>query len=69
MPPDGAPDSAFSILVVLSTEQFCLRSKGDGKVKPDTSGRCSLSWNKYADMGKACLRLNIFKPLFWYIFG
>lgn len=59
MPPDGAPGSAISVLVVLSTEQFCVRSQGDGKVKPDSSGRCSLSWNKYADMGKACLRLNI----------
>ena len=55
-PGPGAPGTATSILVVLSAEQFCIyNSSGDESVKPDASGRCSLTWNKYGDMGKACL--------------
>ena len=48
--------SAQAILVILSAEQFCVaHCKGDKKLKPDASGRCTISWNKYPDMGKACL--------------
>ena len=68
MPPDGAPGSAISVLVVLSTEQFCVRSQGDGKVKPDSSGRCSLSWNKYADMGKGVPKIK-YSSMFCNIIG
>ena len=45
-----------SILVVLSAEQFCVsHTEGDSERRPDSSGRCSLSWSKYPDLGKACL--------------
>lgn len=53
LPKDGCPQGASSILVVLSAEQFCIRSKGDGRIAPDASGRCSISWNKYADLGQS----------------
>ena len=56
-PCEGCPGVAVAILVVLSAEQFCIRLKGDGTVKPDSSGRCSISWNKYRDLGKAWLGL------------
>ena len=49
-------ESSQPILVILSAEQFCVaHCKGDKKLKPDASGRCSISWNKYPDMGKAFL--------------
>ena len=55
-PPNGCPSTAVAILVVLSAEQFCVRNaKGDDKQKPDSSGRCSLTWSKYDDLGKSWL--------------
>lgn len=43
-----------AILVVLSAEQFCVyHSQGDSKLRPDASGRCTVSWNKSPDLGKA----------------
>ena len=52
--PSGA--DCKSILVVLSAEQFYVyHTEGDSERRPDSSGRCSLSWNKYPDLGKACL--------------
>lgn len=56
VPDASCGECASSILVVLSAQQFCIsHSKGDEKIKADSSGRCTVSWNKYEDMGKACL--------------
>ena len=55
-PDASCGENASSILVVLSAEQFCIyHSQGDEKAKVDSSGRCTVSWNKYEDMGKAWL--------------
>lgn len=55
-PGAGCGEDARSILVVLSAEQFCVsKSKGDQKVNPDASGRCTISWNKYPDLADAWL--------------
>lgn len=55
-PNEGTPGTATQILVVLSAEQFCIANcKGDSTCKPDASGRVTLSWNRYPDLGKSLL--------------
>ena len=53
-PTSGLPGK--NILVVLSAHQFCISgSGGDEWATPDASGRCTLSWHKYTDLGESQL--------------
>lgn len=62
----GPPcDEVRPILVILSAEQFCIsHSEGDDRIRADASGRCTVSWNKYEDMGKAWLGGSVYEYRF-----
>ena len=64
----GPPrDDVRPILVVLSAEQFCIsHATGDDRIRADASGRCTVSWNKYEDMGKAWLGGSVYEKIYLY---